>query len=201
MGRAIDFSVLLVTLRLRNRLPALRALRKMTFVELGPGPMRMATLKRLVFRQVLFIDQCDFGIPDQELRIANLEQCGDAQNIIKLCGSSSNEHGFFLFADHCLEHLTREAAVGLLGSLAYWKFTACFRVPNIESLVGKRNFAGDPTHHSAFDDEFRTWLSTREFIISPWIRWYRSSSLFRLVLTRAQPMHIAEEIVVTGNFS
>lgn len=173
----------------------------MKFVELGPGPMRMAGLKRMLFRQVFFIDQCDFGIPDRELRIANLDQCGDARKIIELCGSSSSEYGFFLFADHCIEHLAPEAAVGLLGSLADCKFTACFRMPNIESQVGKRNFAGDPTHHSSFDAGLRGWLSAREFIVSPWIRWYRSSMLARLVLTRAQPMHIAEEIVVTGNFS
>jgi hypothetical protein len=199
--RAADFFVLLTVLRVRKRLPPFRELRKMSFVELGPGPTRMAVLKRFFFRRVFFIDQCDFGIPDQELRIVDLEQCRDAKKIIDVCGISPNGHGFFLFADHCIEHLTPETVTGLLGSLAGHKFTGCFRVPNIESSAGQRNFAADPTHRSSFDEELRRCLRDFGFMVSPWIRWYRSSMLVKLLFSHVPPMNLAEEIVVSANFS
>lgn len=200
LSRGIDFVLLLVALRLDRRLPSFSRLRSMSFVELGPGPMRIATLKRLFFRQVFFVDQADFGIPDKKLRIADLEECGDAAKIIALCDPSDGNR-YFLFADHCIEHLRPETVSSLLGSLADRKFAVCFRVPNIESSVGKRNFAGDPTHHSAFDVAFRTGLSRLGFRVSPWIRWYRSGLLLKMLLRKAPTMGLAEEIVVSADFS
>ena len=199
--RAADFFVLLMVLRVRKRLPPFRELRKMSFVELGPGPTRMAVLKRFFFRQVFFIDERDFGIPDRELRIRDLEQCGDAKKIIDVCGISPKEHGFFLFADHCIEHLTPETVIRLLNSLAGQKFTACFRVPNIESSAGQRNFAADPTHRSPFDGSLRSRLGNLGFLVSPWVRWYRSGMFVKLVFSHVPPMNLAEEIVVSAYFS
>jgi len=199
--RAVDFLALLTVLRARKRLPPFRELRKMSFVELGPGPMRMAVFKRFFFRQVFFIDQSDFGIPDRELRIVDLEECRCAEQIVDVCDISPAEHGLFLFADHCIEHLTPETVTGLLGSLAHHKFTACLRVPNLESSVGRRNFAADPTHRSSFDEGLRRCLNNFGFIISPWVRWYRFSMLVKLLFTHLPPMSLAEEIIVSGNFS
>ncbi len=201
LGRALDFSVLLVTLSMRMRLPAFSELRKMSFVELGPGPTRMRALKRFFFRQVFFIDQCDFGMPDSQLRLVDIETCGDVQRISDLCGVSPNAHGFFLFADHCVEHLTPDAALGLLRSAADRKLAACFRVPNIESPVGRRNFAGDPTHHTAFDQTFRRSLGDLGYVVSPWVRWYRLGTLMKVLMGQVSLMSAADEIVVSANFS
>ena len=201
LGRGVDFLFLLVTLRMRRRLPSFSELRKMSFVELGPGPTRMGKLKGLFFRKVFFIDQCDFGIPDPQLRVANLDQCADATKIIALCDLSANEGGLFLFADHCIEHLREETALRLLGSLADQRFAACFRVPNIESPAGQKNFAADTTHHSSFDEGLRSWLGNLGFVVSPWIRWYRSNLLVKLMFKSSSAMSLADEIVVSANFS
>ena len=200
LGRGVDFLMLLVALRVSGRLPSFNELRKMSFVELGPGPTRIGVLKRLLFRQVFFIDQSDFGIPDRKLRVADLEECADATKIIALCDLLPNERALFLFADHCIEHLRLETVLSLLRSLADHKVAACFRVPNIESFAGRRNFVGDPTHHSSFDAGVRRWLVDAGFRVSPWIRWYRSNQILKLLLHNAPSMSLAEEIVVSANF-
>jgi hypothetical protein len=199
--RGVDFLVLLAALRLRGRLAPFRSLKTLAFVELGPGPMRIASLKRILFREVYFVDQSDFGIPHPQLRLVDLEACRDVKTISELCGLSADAEGLFLFADHCIEHLSPAAVLELVRSTADRSLTACFRVPNIESPSGRRNFDADPTHHSPFDRAFRRSLAGLGFAVYPWVRWYRFRTLLKLLIGRLPLMGAAEEIVVAAKSS
>jgi hypothetical protein len=80
--RMLDFLLLLRALRRRGQVPAIRSLRRTALVELGPGPMRLASLKRRIFSAVIFLDQCDCGIPDRGLRTADFEEMEDARQVL-----------------------------------------------------------------------------------------------------------------------
>lgn len=198
--RSVDFLVLLVALRMRSKLAPLANLKCLSFVELGPGPMRIASLKRILFREVFFVDQSDFGIPDPQLRLVDIEACHGVQEISTLCGLSGTDKDLFLFADHCIEHLTPDVVLGLLSSMGQQKLAACFRVPNLESPAGRGNFARDPTHRSPFDQTFRRSLNSLGFAVYPWVRWYRVGILMRVFFGQVPLMNAAEEIVVCGDF-
>jgi len=162
--------------------------------------MRIASLKRIFFREVYFGDQSDFGVPHPQLRLVDIEACRDVNAISELCGLSPHAEGLFLFADHCIEHLSPVAVLELVRSTADRRLTACFRVPNIESPAGRRNFDRDPTHRSSFDQAFRKSLAGFGFAVYPWVRWYRFGTLLKVLIGRLSLMRAAEEIVVTANF-
>jgi hypothetical protein len=192
----MDLILLLTVLRIQKRLPAFADFRKAAFVELGPGPTRLASVKKMFFHKVFFVDQFDFGIPDPDLRIADLEQFGDArQMVVDVCGLSSDERVFF-FADHCLEHLPQSMLSAFLKSLIDSKFLACFRVPNVLSATGSRCFQKDTTHRTSFDPVFRKHIAQTGFTISPWLRWYRPRLIFNVLIGRKSPMRQSEEIVI-----
>jgi hypothetical protein len=194
--RIADFVLLLVVLRIQKRLPAFSELRKATLVELGPGPTRLAYVKELFFQRVLFFDQSDFGIPCQGLRIVNLDRFEDAEKIVTdICGLSSNER-VFLFADHCMEHLSEDALSVFFKSAIENRFLACFRVPNVLSPGGRRNFLNDSTHHTSFDSALRNRIEQMGFAIFPWIRWYKLRLIFSTLTQREPAMSQAEEIAI-----
>ena len=194
--RIADFLRLLRWLRLAGN-PSFNAMRRqLTFIELGPGPTRLARLKRRLFRAVYFVDQFDFGIPDDNLRIYDLEKVADAGVIAHgLCAREVGDP-VFLFADHCLEHLPESAVVRLLQSIRAMGATACFRVPNIASRTGKRNFGNDPTHQTDFNESLRARLRDMGFAVEPWIRWYRLAPRLQVALGGKSPMSVAEEIAI-----
>ena len=194
--RIADFVLLLTVLRVRKKLPSFWQMRHAAFIELGPGPTRLAFVKRLFFRRVFFVDQSDFGIPDPGLRVADLEQIADAEKIVtELCGISGS-HAVILFADHCLEHLTECALQGFLHAVRRCGWIACFRVPNVLSPTGNRAFARDATHCTSFDPEMRVRIKAMGLGISPWMRWYRPRLLFKALAGRLPLMAYAEEIAI-----
>ncbi len=194
--RVADFLRLLRWLRLAGH-PSFDALRRrLTFIELGPGPTRLAHLKRRLFRAVYFVDQFDFGIPDDNLRIFNLERAEDASVIAHgLCDREAGDP-VFLFADHCLEHLPESAVLRLLQSIRELGAAACFRVPNIASRTGKRNYGNDPTHQTDFNEALRVRLREMGFAVEPWVRWYRIVPRLQVALAGKSPMSVAEEIAI-----
>jgi hypothetical protein len=169
----------------------------MTFVEMGPGPMRLASLKRKVFRRVYFLDISDFGVPDPDLKILDLEQCRDMAAIVGQFPELPASEHIFLFADHCLEHVSKEVLESCLGSISINKFTACFRVPNVLSSAGRGSFLRDPTHRSSFDIAFRVYLHGLGFSISPWVRWYKPLLALKMLMGREGRMNHAEEVVLS----
>jgi hypothetical protein len=188
--RIVDFLVLLVVQSRQGRLPSVSALRGTSFVELGPGPTRFAFLKRSVFRDVYFVDQSSFDIPDPGLRICDLENCESVTAIVSDVCSIPIPDRVLIFADHCLEHLSEEHVMRLLKSIAATDVSACFRVPNIMSPQGKRNFANDGTHRTPFNNELRRQIQGIGINIVPWIRWYR------LRAGGKDKMRVAEEVVL-----
>jgi hypothetical protein len=194
--RAVDFLLLLASLGLRQRIPPISMLREIALVELGPGPMRLARVKRLIFREVFFIDQSDFGVADPGLRIADLEQFEDARQIVTdVCGVEPGKPVLF-FADHCLEHVPAQRLLSFFPSLIRSGYLACFRVPNVLSPRGRLSFANDPTHQTAFQPDFRERILASGYQVFPWMRWYRLPSILRWKLTGKPLMHHAEEIAV-----
>jgi hypothetical protein len=195
LARAIDFITFLLLQSSRGLIPPFAHLRKAVFVELGPGPTKFAFLKRKVFAEVHFLDQDEFGKPDPNLRICNLETCDSVEGILSLLGIEADKPVFF-FADHCLEHLSDEVVLGLLRSIKRMRYSACFRVPNVMSTVGLKNFKGDPTHRTAFSEDLREKISGWGFRLIPWIRWYR---LQVPALSKEAKMVRAEEIALCYN--
>jgi hypothetical protein len=196
LGRIVDFLLLLVALRIHKQLPALSRLHKTTFVELGPGPTRLARVKKVLFQKILFVDQSDFGVPCPDLRVIDLEKFEDAERLFaRVRGGSSNEP-VFLFADHCMEHLSESALLAFLKSAIDFGFLACFRVPNVLSPRGKRNFLGDSTHLTSFDPQLRERIGKMGLAISPWIRWYKVRLIFKALILREPLMDLTEEIAI-----
>ena len=194
--RMADFLLLLAALRLRGLLPAMTGLRRIALVELGPGPTRLATLKRRIFAQVIFLDQSDFSMPDPGLRIANFEEMKDAGQMLRgWCGLDPALPALF-FADHCLEHISQEKLLPFLRSLAASGHAACFRVPNTLSARGRLSFQRDATHRTAFEPGLRGRLEAMGFRIFPWLRWYRPRLLMQAILQR-DAMGQAEEIAIS----
>jgi hypothetical protein len=199
--RVFDFLFLLRALRHNGCLPRRSRLDNTTFIELGPGPTRLAFLKRRIFGQVLFVDQSDFGIPDPGLRIADLEQVKNAPQLIaNACGLAPAKQ-VMLFADHCLEHISAENLLPLLQSIIEAGYLACFRVPNIASPAGLRSFHNDVTHQTSFDSCLRRQLAVVGFSITPWMRWYRPQLIFRTLLLRKPLMEYAEEIAICSRLA
>jgi hypothetical protein len=188
--------VLLLALRLSKRISSSVALSEMTFVEMGPGPMRLASLKRRLFRQVYFVDISDFGIPDPGLKIMDLENCQDSSVLVRDLPGAPQSNKVLLFADHCLEHLSKDVLEGLLNSIRINGFRACFRVPNILSPTGLGSFRRDSTHRTPFDPAYREDVKRIGFAVFPWIRWYRPVLAGKVLLRRESPMQHAEEIVL-----
>jgi hypothetical protein len=190
-ARMLDFLILLAVLRTRGNIPS--TWRETFLIELGPGPMRLSALKRAIFKQVYFLDQSDFGIPDPGLRLCDLERWPDAGALVQeICAVPPGER-VFLFADHFLEHLSQPQGFALLQSVKDGNFSACFRVPNILSSRGIRNYQHDSTHRTDFNESQRGALGRMGFNTFPWSRWYRGC--VRPIKT-GTTMHVAEEIVI-----
>jgi hypothetical protein len=194
--RIVDLVLLLTALRMEKRLPSFAELRKTTFVELGPGPMRLAFVKRLIFGQVFFVDRSDFGVCDPGLRVVDLELFDNAGSIVRdVCGLSSDA-AVLLFADHCLEHVSEDVLSGFLKSVVHDRLLSCFRVPNILSPCGSRNFMRDATHRTSFSSGLRERVDGMGFEIFPWIRWYRPLPILKALFRRQSWMNQAEEIAI-----
>lgn len=194
--RIVDFLLLLWSLRLGKQSHPRKALRGLTLIELGPGPTRLAWIKRRLFRRVLFVDKFDFGIPDRDLRIVDLERVDNASTIVNEICALGHHEPVFLFADHCLEHLPENVVIQLLNSIVDIGATACFRVPNILSNTGKRNYGNDPTHQTPFNDPLRKQIQDLGFAVYPWMRWYRVLLWARRLLGGAPKMKLAEEVAI-----
>ncbi len=194
--RATDFLLLLFALYRLGIFPSLRAMRRHVLVELGPGPTRLAGLKSALLKDLCFVDQSDFGKPDKRLRFFDLNSCGDISNLIYQVIGLSGRDPILLFADHCIEHVTREVVSDLFLSLSRTNVTVCFRVPNIVSPRGQRNYGSDSTHRTPFDTDFREMLRKLGFHVIPFVRWYRPRMMVSFLLQPERRMGIADEIVI-----
>jgi hypothetical protein len=195
--RTVDFLLLVIDITVRKRLLRLRDLRMATLIELGPGPTRLAFLKRCVFRHVYFLDISDYGIPDPGLRIIDLESVIDARRVAEGIFGVPPQAKVLFFADHCLEHIPEPPLLQFFDSLLCAGFAGCFRMPNIFSPRGHRNYLGDPTHRTSFDEPLRQRLQAIGFAVSFWIRWYRISILSKVLAAGAPVSRQAEEIVLS----
>jgi len=194
--RIADFLLLLAVLRMRGFLPAAAGLRRSVLVELGPGPTRLASVKRRIFAGVVFLDQSDFGMPDANLRIANFEEMNDVEQMLGRWCKLDPETSTLFFADHCLEHVSEEKLLPFLHSLARSGHAACFRVPNTLSERGLHSFRKDATHRTSFGPQLRSRLESMGFVIFPWMRWYRPRLLLRALFHGGAWMSHAEEIAL-----
>jgi hypothetical protein len=196
IGRSLDLALLLITLRAKNKLPGLSQLHNMTLIELGPGPTRLASFKRMLFREVYFIDKSAYEVPDKGLKLCDLAECDNVRTIVKDVCALPEKSDVFILADHFLEHQTQQVVEALLDSMRSCRVVACFRVPNIMSELGRANFENDATHRTAFADELRKSVSRMGFSISPWSRFYRPKLIFSMISRSKSTMSIAEEIVL-----
>jgi hypothetical protein len=193
-ARALDFVLLVRRASRSGALPAWSTLRRSVLLELGPGPTKLRLLKRLMFGRVHFVDADPFGPEREDLTLMDLEQLRSVSSLSEVLG-----RGFpaptLLFADHCLEHLSRETVDHLLG-LAERQGAACLlRVPNVLSAVGRSNYEGDPTHRTPFVEEHRRALLALGLDVTPHTRWYRLGLGGR---GATAGMDSAEELVITG---
>jgi hypothetical protein len=194
--RACDAAILMLALVCREQLPRLNLLRTFALLELGPGPTRLARLKRRYFRRVCFVDKTDFGLQDFDLHRCDLEKCSDINHLAhKICNIPSDQL-ILVTGDHCLEHLPQNVLAVLFETISSSGHSACFRVPNVLSPHGQYNYSRDSTHQSAFDAAFRAYLSQLGFAVLPWVRWYRIADMAEILLLRRPLMSVAEEIVI-----
>lgn len=182
LGRGVDFLCLLSLLRARG---AIRGTRRYVLVELGPGPTRLAALKRALFSSIIFVDFRDYGIPDPSLRIVDLEALASG-SLASIVGTALDDVSVLVFADHCLEHLSDEAATRFFDEIARRpRWACCARVPNVLSAGGRRNFLADDTHRTSFDAEMRERLRGMGFRTSTWFRFYRIRPMLEALSRRS----------------
>lgn len=165
--------------------------RSPTFVEFGPGPTPLRRLKAFLFRRVVLIDRDDYNgaLTGSDFLRLDLES-GEFAEIERLLSASPGTA--LVWADHCFEHVAPALFAELLDRLIEQRCDIVFRVPNVESATGARNYARDATHANPFDGEYRRELAERGFQIIPWIRFYRPERWKR----RAAPaMQVAEEVM------
>jgi hypothetical protein len=163
-------------------------------LELGPGPTKLRLLKRLMFGRVHYVDSDPWGPEREDLTLMDLEELRSVSSLSEVLGRGGPAPTL-LFADHCLEHLSRETVDHLLG-LAECLGAACLvRVPNVLSAVGRSNYEGDPTHRTPFEEEHRRALLELGLDVTPHSRWYRLGVGGRGAAAR---MDSAEELVIVG---
>lgn len=155
----------------------LRRLKTLTLIELGPGPTKLSTLKRMLFKEVLFIDQFSYDGKDKVI-IADLSIHIPLPYEVK---ETLKDDNVLYFADHCVEHLPIEVIYALLKS---YVGLYLFRVPNIRSKQGLKDFHNDSTHRTEFNDEqIEELRKARGVKITFWNRFY--SNRFE----KNQPIH------------
>jgi len=193
-ARALDFVFLVRRASRSGALPSMATLRRAVLLELGPGPTKLRLLKRLMFDRVHYVDSDPYGSGGQDLTIMDL---GELRSVSSLAGMLpvGCRAQAFLFADHCLEHLSRDTVDHVLALAADMTAACLFRVPNILSRTGRLNYEGDRTHRTPFDEDHRRALLEMGLSVTPHSRWYRRSPGGRAA---AAPMDAAEELVIAG---
>jgi hypothetical protein len=169
--------------------------RRYVLVELGPGPTRLAALKRALFKDVVFVDFRDYGMPDRSLRLADLERFA-TESVDSIIGRTTAGGDFFFLADHCLEHLSEKAATRFLEQVAqHPRWMCCVRVPNVLSRGGQQNYSADVTHRTSFGSELRARLTTLGFALAPWFRFYRLPPMLEALSQRSAALG-SEEVAL-----
>ena len=180
--RAIDFVVMMGWLhifKMKTPWPSV-------LVEFGPGPTRLAQLKQSIFGEVIFIDRDDYGVTDRRLLAVDLDRQMAYDGLIGVLGARRANENILFFADHCLEHLMPRTAKAIVLEIARNpRWACCFRVPNILSPRGRRNFDSDATHKTDFGENMRRSLSALGISCAPWFRFYRGGPLLRCILRRS----------------
>ena len=134
------------------------------FVEFGPGPCRLDWLKSLLFNRTLYYDLEDFGHPAPNL------VCMDFSGALPFTHLLGKPHSpeYLFFADHCFEHLPFSTILEFVTSC---NSSFLFRVPNIRSTSGIKDYLADPTHQTMFSDEQISLLCAVPGVhVIPWSR-------------------------------
>lgn len=166
-------------------------------IEFGPGPTPLINLKNIFFKKILLFD---FRLYDQkntltaECHIFDLNE----DNHAELDRILSNLYGAkVVFSDHCFEHIKPEKLQSLLKIVRNREASIFFRVPNIMSDNGRKNYFRDNTHINPFDSIERLELERLGYKICPWIRFYRIGDIAKIIFYHNHhPINYVEEILV-----
>jgi hypothetical protein len=165
----------------------INSLGKIVLVEFGPGPTKLNRIKKLYFKRICYIDTDDFGEKQGEVIVYNLEQY-KIEDVLALAAPNQ----LIVMGDHCIEHISYDVVRRMLFDFNLHGIKFLFRVPNVESQIGLRNFNNDSTHRTAFNKDQRLELGPAAHFI-PYSRFYRLS-----ILSKMNNPVFAEEIVVTN---
>jgi hypothetical protein len=187
--RASDFVILIIKIVGLRHLSLFSLFKEGCFynyclVECGPGPCKLNWLKQIIFRGAMFYDLDDYGQPSPNLICVNLEEG------IPCVPMSSPSSGlrYLYFADHCFEHLPFNVVLDFVTNCDH---PFLFRVPNIRSSRGLKDYLADPTHKSMFtDDQLMQLCSIPGVQSTHWNRFYSRG------LGRAYGMERAREICI-----
>jgi hypothetical protein len=148
-----------------------------------------------MFGRVHFVDWDPYGPERRDLTIMDLEALRSVSSLSDVLGGEGAAPTV-LFADHCLEHLSRDTIDHLLVMAGAMGAACLIRVPNVLSPEGRLHFEDDPTHRTPFDEGHRRALVALGLSVTPHARWYRRG--LRGPAPRAAPMDVAEEVVIAG---
>jgi hypothetical protein len=146
--------------------------------------------------QVRYVDASPYGSDVSDVTLMDLD---GSDPLISLSALTPllRESGkrVVVFADHCLEHLSKDTIDHLFTLINDEGAICLFRVPNILSTAGQRNYLRDATHRTSFDSDYRNELVKRGFLVRPYRRWYRFG-LPLLMTPDRTAMEVADEIVI-----
>lgn len=196
VARALDFVFLVRAASRSGALPPINTLREAILLELGPGPTKLRFLKQLMFSRVYYIDAQTYGDTGDGLRAMDLEELRSVSSLSSIVESVESVP-LVLFADHCLEHLSRGTVDHVLTLVEEARAGCLIRVPNIYSERGRLNFERDSSHRTPFDRSHRRSLIESGLTVTPHSRWYRCAfgGFYR---GSEADTELAEEVVISG---
>ncbi len=164
--RGVDFVILFLKFKLYSKK------KDSIFVEFGAGPIRLSSIKKIMFSETYNIDHRYYFESDGIDKMFFKVDINDIDKLKKYL-ISFKDKDVTVFADHCFEYIALTTFEELIGFFIEMNFKIVFRVPNIYSSQGKRNYDADSTHQIPFNNEIRESLHTKGFKIQTWNRWYK----------------------------
>jgi NADPH-dependent 7-cyano-7-deazaguanine reductase QueF len=175
--RGVDFLILSLKV---NLYPSKKGGR---LVEFGAGPMRLLGIKKMVFKEVCNIDHRYYFQSDENSPYFLKEDINNLDKIKRYLTTFKNEN-VTIFADHCFEHISHKTFDDLIDFFIKLNFRVIFRVPNVHSSQGKKNYESDNTHQIPFEDNVRESLISKGFKVRTWNRWYKIDLFITKIITR-----------------
>lgn len=190
-ARTKDFSRLVEILRAEG----IKADKESCLIELGPGPTPLLQLKEEIFRSVTLIDSRVYEENPRNWLIADLST---KSGLDTLQDSMQQAVSTLVFADHCLEHLPENSVIQIIELAIKYNSSIAFRVPNIYSRRGRKNYENDNTHKTDFRKQFRNVLRERNLKIVPYFRYHDIGSQLLRFVSRQDTMKLASEVLIFG---